>query len=198
MSNITPDEFDTIEVYPEADYRIFVWDERVRSRLNTDVHPHTTWPDSQVKEDATSLLLQMADERERMPSMAVKKRLDTRKPASEFPTPKGAGWEEVSIRFIDRHSVYIKAQDVTGIYHYAEMGMVNRKNAMPTVQWELLEAFAEGHGLLDWSSRRADRKNQKRKENLATDLQRFFRIDGDPFVIEGNGWRAHFAVAVRE
>jgi len=112
-----------------------------------------------------------------------------------FPTPAGARWEDVSIRFIDRHSVYINVQGVTGKYHFAQMGMANKKNAMPTVQWLLLETFAEGHGLLDWRNRKADRKNQKRKENLAADLRRFFRIDDDPFVNEGDGWRSRFRIA---
>ncbi|HAU37996.1 MAG TPA: hypothetical protein DCX07_09810 [Phycisphaerales bacterium] len=115
-----------------------------------------------------------------------------------FPTPAGARWEHVSIRFIDRHSVYINVQGVTGKYHCAQMGMARKNNAKPTVQWDLLEAFAEGHGRLDWRNSKASRKNQKRKENLAADLQRFFRIDGDPFALEGDGWRARFAVAIRE
>jgi hypothetical protein len=76
------------------------------------------------------------------------------------------------------------------------MGMANRKNAKPTVQWLLLETFAEGHGVLDWSSRKADRKNQKRRENLADNLQRFFRINDDPFVVECNGWRACFDISI--
>jgi len=115
-----------------------------------------------------------------------------------FPTPAGARWSDVSIRFIDRHSVYVTVKGVSGTYHCTQMGMANRKNAKPTVQWLLLETFAEGHGLLDWRNRKADRKNQKRKENLAADLQRLFRIEGDPFTLEGDGWRARFAVAVRE
>ena len=115
-----------------------------------------------------------------------------------FQTPAGARWEEVSIRFADSHSVYVTVKGASGMYHFAQMGMANKKNVKPTVQWDLLETFAEGHGLLDWSSRKADRKNQKRRENLAANLQRFFRIDGDPFAVEGNGWRAKFAVAVRE
>ena len=115
-----------------------------------------------------------------------------------FQTPAGARWEDVSIRFADRHSVYVTVKGASGMYHFAQMGMANKKNAKPTVQWDLLETFAEGHGLLDWSSRKADRKNQKRRENLAANLQRFFRIDGDPFAVEGNGWRAKFAVTVRE
>lgn len=115
-----------------------------------------------------------------------------------FPTPAAAKWEHVSIRFIDRHSVYIDVHGVTGKYHCAQMGMASKKNAMPTVQWLLLEAFAEGHGRMDWRNSKASRKNQKRKEKLAADLQRFFRIEGDPFALEGDGWRARFAVSIRE
>lgn len=115
-----------------------------------------------------------------------------------FPTPAAARWSDVSIRFIDRHSVHVRVKDVSGTYHFAQMGMANRKNAQPTVQWLLLETFAEARGVLDWRNRQASRKNQKRKENLAADLQRFFRIEGDPFELEGDGWRARFAVSIRE
>ena len=51
-------------------------------------------------------------------------------------------------------------------------------------------------GLLTWRSAQADRRNQKRRENLARMLKGFFRIDGDPFVPCGNGWRALFRVEV--
>jgi len=115
-----------------------------------------------------------------------------------FPTPAGAGWSDVSIQFIDRHFVYVTVKGAAGKYHCAQMGMASRKDAKPTKQWLLLEFFAEGHGLLDWQNRKADQKNQKRKELLASDLQRFFRIDGDPFAIEGNGWRTRFTVIVLE
>ena len=115
-----------------------------------------------------------------------------------FPTPADARWEDVSIRFMagDRHAVFVSVREVSGVFHYAQMGMANRKSAKPTKQWLLLEAFAEGHGRIDWRNREADRKNQKRKENLAADLKRFFRIEGDPFANEGDGWQARFAVAV--
>lgn len=115
-----------------------------------------------------------------------------------FPTPAEAKWEDVSIRFIDRHSVYIDVQGVTGKYHCTQMGMASKKNAKPTVQWLLLETFAEGYGSLDWRNRKADRKNQKRKETLVANLRRFFRIEGDPFVIEADGWHAHFTIRLPE
>lgn len=115
-----------------------------------------------------------------------------------FPTPSDARWEDVSIRFTDRHSVYVTVKGTSGTFHFAQMGMANKKNAKPTVQWLLLETFAEGHGILDWQNRKADRRNQKRKENLAADLHRFFRVNGDPFVVQGNGWRARFSLVLRD
>ena len=68
------------------------------------------------------------------------------------------------------------------------------KNGAPTLQWELLRQFAAGHGVLTWRSAGADRKNKKRRENLARHLERFFRIEGDPFIRQGNGWRAQFQI----
>jgi hypothetical protein len=110
-------------------------------------------------------------------------------------TPADATWEQVRIRLVDGETVSIKVGSVTGVYNYAQMGMASAKNSRPTVQWQLLMDFAEGNGTLDWSSRKADRKKQKQRELLAKDLQAFFRIEGDPFVTEGNGWRARFAVS---
>lgn len=119
---------------------------------------------------------------------------------THFPTPPDATWEDVSIQFRDGHTVSVKASDVTGVFTYAEMGMVDRRSGKPTVQWKLLRAFAAGHGLLDWASREADRKNQKRRELLARDLRAFFRIEGDPFSVmeDGRGWRTRFAICPEE
>ena len=40
------------------------------------------------------------------------------------------------------------------VCNYTQMGMANRKNGEPTLQWALLRAFAEERGVLDWDSRR--------------------------------------------
>ena len=111
-----------------------------------------------------------------------------------FPTPAAASWSDVRLRLVDGHTVSASVGGARGVYNFAEMGMANQKNGTPTVQWELLREFAAGHGVLTWQSRGADRKNKKRRENLARDLQEFFRIDGDPFVRHGNGWRARFQI----
>ena len=80
------------------------------------------------------------------------------------------------------------------MFNYAQLGLANRKNGSPSVQWELLRAFAAGGGTLTWRSPAADRRNQKRRQLLARALQAFFRIEGDPIVPQDDGWRTRFAI----
>jgi hypothetical protein len=117
-----------------------------------------------------------------------------------FPTPPDASWGEVSIRFKDGHTVSIKAKSAGGVFNYTQMGMANKKNGNPTVQWELLKTFADERGILDWSSNKAHRHNQKRRELLAANLRDFFRIEGDPFRLtdDGKGWQARFLISPDE
>jgi hypothetical protein len=115
-------------------------------------------------------------------------------PLAFFSTPAGASWSQLKMRFVDGHTVSVAVGGAHGVFHFAEMGMANRKNGTPTVQWELLRQFTAGYGILTWRSAGADRKNKKRRENLARNLQAFFRIDGDPFTPYGNGWQARFQV----
>jgi len=111
-----------------------------------------------------------------------------------FPTPADATWEQVRIHFTDGHTVSASVGDASGVYHYSQMGMADRRNGNFTKQWELLESFATGRGILDWEHPDARRENQKRREMLARDLRAFFRIEGDPLAVQGNGWRTRFAV----
>ncbi len=117
-----------------------------------------------------------------------------------FPTPPDAAWGDMSIRFKDGHTVSIKVKSAGGVFNYTQMGMANKKNGDPTVQWELLKVFADEHGVLDWSSNKAHRLNQKRRELLAGKLRDFFRIEGDPFrmTINGKGWQARFLISSDE
>ena len=117
-----------------------------------------------------------------------------------FPTPPDATWRDVSIRFKDGHTVSVKAKTAGGVFNYTQMGMANKKNGDPTVQWDLLKTFADERGVLDWTSNKADRKNQKRRELLAANLRDFFRIEGDPFRLtdDGKGWQALFLISPDE
>jgi hypothetical protein len=111
-----------------------------------------------------------------------------------FPTPTGSDWRQVQIRLLDGHTASIVVGPAHGVYNFAQMGLVNRKNGNPSMQWQLLKAFAAGGGVLTWRSPQADRRNQKRRELLARSLREFFRIDSDPFSSQKNGWRARFTI----
>ncbi|MFH1844877.1 MAG: hypothetical protein ABIF77_16930 [bacterium] len=113
-----------------------------------------------------------------------------------FPTPAGTQWKDVTIKFRDGHTVQITAGDKRRIYNYIQMGIYNTRNSKPTVQWNLLYAFAEERGVIDWESKFADRKNQKRKEDLTKNLQAFFQIPGDPIMYdpEIKGYRTRFSI----
>ncbi len=114
-----------------------------------------------------------------------------------FPTPAGVTWADLSIRFVDGHSVTVRVGAAGGKYHYAQMGMADGRNTRPTKQWELLQALARNHGVLTWKSPDAGRKNKKRRELLARDLKAFFRLGGEPIVAtdDGKGWQTIFALS---
>jgi hypothetical protein len=112
---------------------------------------------------------------------------------SPFATPAGATWNDVQIRFADAHTVSVRVLGMTGLFHYAQMGMEDRRTTLPTEQWKLLRTFAEAPGgVLDWESREARRTNKKRCEKLVKDLVRFFGIEGGTpieYSKREQGWR---------
>lgn len=115
-------------------------------------------------------------------------------PVDFFPTPSGSTWGDVHMHFDNNHVANIRVKNASGTYDFSKMGMVNRTNGKPSKQWELLHAFSDGRGWLTWESSQAHRRNKKRKQLLAESLQRFFRIDGDPFTYDedAKGWYALF------
>ena len=46
------------------------------------------------------------------------------------------------MHLVDGHTLSVAAGTAHGVYHYAQVGLANRKNGRPSVQWELLSAFA--------------------------------------------------------
>ena len=117
-------------------------------------------------------------------------------PPDFFPTPAGAKWAMVRIRFLDGHRVTVSVGALAQTLNYHQLGLVDRRNGNPNQQWELLRSFARRHGRMTWSHPDATRKNQKRKELLATALKTFFRIPGEPFrtMPDRAGWEAIFAL----
>lgn len=117
-----------------------------------------------------------------------------------FPTPPDATWAAVRIAFVDQQTVKVYVGGESATLSYADMGMGDGRSTKPTVAWELLLTFALRHGRLDWSSREATPKNQRRKETLSENLRAFFRITDEPFrAVEsergsGKGWEARFRI----
>src|SRR5262249_16095907 len=122
--------------------------------------------------------------------------IPTKRSTQLFPTPPDATWDDVTIRFIDGHNVFVQVMKTTGTFDNTHMGMADGRNSKATEEWKLLEVFAEYEGFRTWKSSKADRRNQKRREDLAKNLRAFFRIEGDPFRLteDRKGWRARFRI----
>jgi hypothetical protein len=103
-----------------------------------------------------------------------------------FPTPAGATWGDVTIKFIDGHRVSVRCKTENGVFNFTDMGMVDRRKAEPDVQWALLYALAVGHGRMNWRSSEARRENAKRKQTLNERLAAFFGIDGESITWDKN------------
>lgn len=97
-----------------------------------------------------------------------------------FPLPQGAKWKELTLEFADGHVVTVKFQQKRKRFTYAQMGMVCGKSGSPNKQWELLRAFAESRGQIDWHNRFASDKLKKQKQELSKRLREFFQIKEDP------------------
>lgn len=98
------------------------------------------------------------------------------------------------IRLVDGHTLSIRVGGTSRRVTFAELGLHDGRTKRPNLQWELLLTFAQGHGRLNWDDRKAGRKNQKRKEELAKALRKYFGIAEDPFAAENGGWRTKFSI----
>ncbi len=107
-------------------------------------------------------------------------------PLTIFPTPKGASWQDITIQFIDGHTVRVTCQHdditVSRVYNFTQMGMVDRRTGSPNRQWVLLAGFAEEGGRFTWHNSRANTRQKQQKQELKRVLQAFFNIhNADPF-----------------
>lgn len=170
-------------------FPLMIGEERLLSRLKQDIDDYFRCLDIELANTANQDANSRTERSERLGE-----------PDSQhdvFPTPEGATWRDVRMRFLDGHTVSVQIGDENRVLNYTHMGMDDRRNSNPNKQWKLLRAFAEGGGTLDWSSPASDPKNQKRRESLARRLREFFRIDEDPFDLTKNrkGWRTKFLIS---
>lgn len=117
---------------------------------------------------------------------------------ARFPTPAGATWGDVTIRFLDGHTVHVNVAGTVEECDCMRLGMASRRNRQPTKQWNLLTRFAASGGVISWKKGNADRSLQKQKELLVQRLQTFFRIEGEPIALVGKDWHCRFRAIAGE
>lgn len=105
-------------------------------------------------------------------------------PMARFPTPAGAGWADVSLRFTSEFQAQITVAGRTEVRNYAEMGFEDRRREIPDSAWELLRKFAENGGTIG-NSQQANGAPwpvvEKRVQILRKRLRQLFQIPDDPF-----------------
>ena len=114
-----------------------------------------------------------------------------------FDLPPGTGWEDVSIHFLDDHSLSVTIggkEKVELLYH--EMGMADKRNSKPTELWLLLRAFADQNGILSWESGSASEKIRQQKKRLSKHLCSIFGLTADPipYASEEKGYVCRFKI----
>ncbi|MDD5530571.1 MAG: HEAT repeat domain-containing protein [bacterium] len=142
---------------------------------------------------------------------------------SQFPTPPGTKWEDVTIQFISDESIKISANEVSKEFHYTEIGFKdNRKGIVPDSQWKVLQYLAKCGGTISWNFEDAkeyggynytipkdeipkptnlkERKAfPKRIERLRKKLKTIMQLDGDPFenYIKVKSYKSKFTIILR-
>ncbi len=114
-----------------------------------------------------------------------------------FPLSNGLRWQHIEVKFVDGHTVKVRAQEVRERYNFSQMGFMDRRTGNPNKQWKALEAAAEHHGTLSYETCGTSAQMKKRKQLLANTLKAFFGLEDDPFYRYGKavGWRTRFKIS---
>lgn len=111
-------------------------------------------------------------------------------PQRAWVLPAEAQWEELAIHFVEREVINARFRGETRRFEPEQLGMKNRKNGRPTVQWTLLQQLALLGGELDWRNRGATTPVKKQKQVLSDKLRTAFGLEGDP--IPWNGTKSAY------
>jgi hypothetical protein len=101
-------------------------------------------------------------------------------PQRAWVLPPDARWEELAIDFVELEVVNVRFRGETRRLEPEHLGMKNRKNGRPTLQWTLLQRLALAGGELDWRDRGANISIKKQKQALSDRLKAAFGIEGSP------------------
>lgn len=118
----------------------------------------------------------------------------TKRPPKVFPTPHGARWNELTIKFLTGDTASVTIRDARLRVSYTDMGMAKSNNANRSIQWEMLEKFAEGNGHYSPEFLTHRDREKQQVSRLRQALKDYFQIDGNPIVTDGQGWKTIFLI----
>jgi hypothetical protein len=104
--------------------------------------------------------------------------------------PPGRRWQDVSMTFTGPQTINLTAAGQSRIVGPADLGMGRMNSAKPTIQWELLQQFAEHGGRLPTGAPSA----QKQKQALSAKLCASTGIAEDPIVAEDGYYQTLFEI----
>lgn len=104
--------------------------------------------------------------------------------------PPGTRWKDVSMTFTGPQTISLTAAGQNRVVGPPELGMGRKNSDKPTVQWRLLQEFAEQRGRLPVGTPSA----QKQKQSLSAKLCAATGIAEDPIVAEGGYYQTLFAI----
>lgn len=90
-------------------------------------------------------------------------------------------WENIVIKFKDRHNVQIVADKYIAKVNYKDMGFEDSNTLKPNNQWLLLEELSNQEGEFCWAESLHVSKAQKTKQLLSKQLKKYFNLKIDPF-----------------
>lgn len=100
-----------------------------------------------------------------------------------FPTPAGATWGDVEIRFLSDHRIQIDLRTHSEVVRYAEVGFENSKTGNPGSAWHLLCELAKSNGNLKRPiAGKEISRVEKAVQALRKRLREYFRLQEDPFL----------------
>lgn len=145
-----------------------------RTELQTEKSKEKTYTQTQLLEAVKELV-----------SLEVDKKLKTEgidtKHKFPFILSKTTNWENITIKFIDRHFVQIVADNNVYTADYTEMDFKDRRKLKPNLQWILLEGLSKNNGETSKNKSDYDPYIKKKKQLLADGLKKYFGLDSDPF-----------------
>ena len=121
----------------------------------------------------------------------------TKKPKAtceDYGIPKPTAWRDVTLEFIDGHTLSVRVNGKTVRVSFIDMGFATR-HRNPTVQWDTLRKLADADDGILTACANDNEAVKKRIGRLSEGLQLFFGMPSKPVIREGHDWKIIVPVA---